>query len=781
MLSGEEIQFINSCLICVPIALFIYDWLITLGDEVDLVWRRRWKWKSDLPIFVALRYGTVGLTILTFRHFEPGLPKTVRTRRRPACARQLNVLSQAHHIQTLAGIVGMLFIFLIAQVLMQIRVYVMYGRSRKMLWTNIVLFALEIVAILTLVWHFYPLVKPLPVSPTQPCRTCSLYPKEYSLAYVAPLVYETYLLVLAARKSVIQRNQLGPIGGESILDVLVRGSIHYFLLVSSGLLISMISFIVAPRFVDWLDLLSDVTSSIGGTRLILSMREALFRPVPATEVSTMFGVNGEASTRLPWNHRRSGEATTTLELRGEGMLPPRTLGVVPLPSTIRLPALHPKTTRAADPAHAATPSPPTSPAQTCPQELLGEILICLRDEEAASDPTSIPTLLARASLACKSWHAAVTTTPRLWQRVVYNVRHMQNQLCWLSYLSSFVEHAGIIAFNVHIISNMVSVDEDDECWTYFSTHILARAQRLTVDIDFDDADSYFLVEPWMPRLEVLTVRSTSGQEPALSLDLNAPKLHTISITNVDPDLPDPLSSACLMLSTLHFQFDEADVEFLADVVRDCPCLRELRLGADYLSCVGSTSYLLPRLQCLYLSIREINAEELNGRLILPDLQSLAVHDDEGVWAFWRAFIDTGCQKLTSLTVIRNSSRNIKEFLNAMGGLTQIEQLLMHAGSLNSRLFARLAWPTSSGTLPFPNLRQLRFEDTVPHRTFTPTAVSTLLNCRNDALRSRSAAASFVIQCDTRRDASSSTTEIAERLEAERTIHELNNRARFSRV
>lgn len=34
MLSGEQIQFANSCLICVPIALFIYDWMLIIGDEV---------------------------------------------------------------------------------------------------------------------------------------------------------------------------------------------------------------------------------------------------------------------------------------------------------------------------------------------------------------------------------------------------------------------------------------------------------------------------------------------------------------------------------------------------------------------------------------------------------------------------------------------------------------------------------------------------------------------------------------------------------------------------
>lgn len=257
--------------------------------------RRRWKWKSDLPIFFALRYGTLGLTILTFRHFEPGLPKTAR------------------HVQTLVGIVGMLVIFLIAQVFMQIRVYVMYGRSLKMLWTNIGLFVLEVAAILTLVWHFYPLVKPLPVGPDQPCTTCSLYPREYGLAYVAPLVYEAYLLILAARKSWVQPGASDSVGGESILSVLVRGSIHYFLLVASGLVISMVTFIVAPRFVDWLDLLSDVTSSIGGTRLILSMRKALFRPITAgTEASTMFAMHAEASTRIPWDRRRIGGATTTL-------------------------------------------------------------------------------------------------------------------------------------------------------------------------------------------------------------------------------------------------------------------------------------------------------------------------------------------------------------------------------------------------------------------------------------------------------------------------------------
>lgn len=44
--------------------------------------------------------------------------------------------------------------------------------------------------------------------------------------------------------------------------------------------ITLALFVAAPRYVLWVDLLTDATASIGGTRLILSVRRAFVDPAP---------------------------------------------------------------------------------------------------------------------------------------------------------------------------------------------------------------------------------------------------------------------------------------------------------------------------------------------------------------------------------------------------------------------------------------------------------------------------------------------------------------------
>lgn len=260
---AHDVHFVNNCLTCIPVALFLYDWVLTVGDEVELIWSRKLSWKSDQPIFLLLRYGTLALVAMMGVLFT-------------------SVSEAEHRRQTMASIVGTLFIFALAQVLLQMRVYVIYGRSRVVLWTNLALFAIEAAIIIYLFLHLFSRA-----NLTCHIASCSAYPRSFGLVYVAPLVFESYLLALAAYKALANRRLYHFQGHTSILGVLIRGSVVYFALVASGMAISMILFTAAPNYVDWLNTLSDATASIGGTRLILSAREALLRPAPQTHPSTV--------------------------------------------------------------------------------------------------------------------------------------------------------------------------------------------------------------------------------------------------------------------------------------------------------------------------------------------------------------------------------------------------------------------------------------------------------------------------------------------------------------
>ncbi|EJD46766.1 hypothetical protein AURDEDRAFT_164218 [Auricularia subglabra TFB-10046 SS5] len=246
MPSVQDIRFVNNCLICVPVALFLYDWVITFGDEVELIWRRKLSWKSDQPIFVLV-------------------------------------------------------------MLLQVRVYVIYNRSRIVLWTNIVLFAIEAAIIIYLFLDLFSRANLI-------CHTasCSAYPRSFGFLYITPLAFELYLLVLVACKAWPQRKTFRQLGHESILDALIRGSVVYFALVASGMAVSMILFLAAPKYVDWLDLLSDAMASIGGTRLILSTRHAVLLPELPTQVSTALYIGDPSYHRR--RGQRSGRDCLTFEL-----------------------------------------------------------------------------------------------------------------------------------------------------------------------------------------------------------------------------------------------------------------------------------------------------------------------------------------------------------------------------------------------------------------------------------------------------------------------------------
>lgn len=249
-----NVDFVNNCLRFVPVTLLVYDWALTFGDEVELIWQKRLKMSQI--VFLVLRYGTLAIMSLTVLYFAPLTEHT--TVKAPG---------------GLACPAAMVLIILFVQVLLQLRVYAMYNRSRVVLWTNLALFVLEFGVTVYLVLYLSKLIKAVPV--TSNCRTCDVYPRAFALTFVAPLLFEYYLMFLAARKTCRNRSSYLPLGSTSLIDVLIRGSVQYFALVAFGMAVSIILFVVAPRFALWVDFLSDATGCIGGTRLILSIRKAL--------------------------------------------------------------------------------------------------------------------------------------------------------------------------------------------------------------------------------------------------------------------------------------------------------------------------------------------------------------------------------------------------------------------------------------------------------------------------------------------------------------------------
>ena len=159
--------------------------------------------------------------------------------------------------------------------LLQLRIYIVYGRSKKLLWSNAVFFVVELVLVFLLFVKTASKIKSTYLCPHVRSafrvilihrnpgrragdadaalqnvqhlpqrdgllfrRTCapasSPPPFSYEPTVLTALLLETYLLVLMLRKSWANRDALRALADEedspgSIMDVLVRGSVFYVL------------------------------------------------------------------------------------------------------------------------------------------------------------------------------------------------------------------------------------------------------------------------------------------------------------------------------------------------------------------------------------------------------------------------------------------------------------------------------------------------------------------------------------------------------------------------
>ncbi|KZV90209.1 hypothetical protein EXIGLDRAFT_127178 [Exidia glandulosa HHB12029] len=203
------------------IALFFYDWVLTFSDEVELIWYRQ-SWRAG-AFFLPLRYfAFAGMCFTTYMFTLHGESETV------------------NRVESWVKVPLMIVIIILVQVILQIRVYIMYNRSPLLLRLNAGLFICEVGATLGLLIVLSQRIKFRQIIPG--CEDCvvSDWPKEIGFCYVVPLVFESYLAALMVSKSWRNRKLLNELEGKSLFYVLIRDSVVYFVLVASALAVSMI-------------------------------------------------------------------------------------------------------------------------------------------------------------------------------------------------------------------------------------------------------------------------------------------------------------------------------------------------------------------------------------------------------------------------------------------------------------------------------------------------------------------------------------------------------------
>ncbi|KZV93869.1 hypothetical protein EXIGLDRAFT_767628 [Exidia glandulosa HHB12029] len=209
------------------IALFFWDWVITLDDEVELIWRQQ-SWRAGaffLPLLRADVFRNVHL------YPEGRVP-----------------IAQMSNVEVWIRVISMILIIILVQIILQLRVYIMYNRSRTLLRLNGAFFVFEIAVTVALLAVFSQRIQYLPL--TSNCGECIIWPRELGYCYVVPLIFEAYLATLMVKRSWENRRLFDELEGQSLFYILVRDSVVYFFLVSSALAASMLAFFIAPNSMD---------------------------------------------------------------------------------------------------------------------------------------------------------------------------------------------------------------------------------------------------------------------------------------------------------------------------------------------------------------------------------------------------------------------------------------------------------------------------------------------------------------------------------------------------
>jgi len=237
------------------IALLAFDHLITLDLEIDLVWKHN---KKRLPFFLYIFNRFFALIYLAFDSVS--------------LTPSGEVSSKVCVIYLLCDGIVTLVTTLCVQAILQLRVYALYDRSRKMLIFLIGATMLEIAAMAILTGITISHLFDLPIISTNTgCFYQGLLGFS-ALFWVPGLVYEPVLLLLVLYKAWPFRKQAMR---SNLIARIARDSLIYFAAIFVELFISTIIWSLFPTYINIVNPWSAALPSILGSRLLLNMREAV--------------------------------------------------------------------------------------------------------------------------------------------------------------------------------------------------------------------------------------------------------------------------------------------------------------------------------------------------------------------------------------------------------------------------------------------------------------------------------------------------------------------------
>ncbi|KAJ7131507.1 hypothetical protein C8R43DRAFT_659575 [Mycena crocata] len=211
-------------------AIIIFDHVITLDEEVELIWKS--SWSMGKVLFVINRYYTlISVIINNYALFSPSLTDSVSLR--------------FFHWQGWTGLIACM----IAEVILQMRLYALYFLNKKvlalMVATFIVSSATSAVIMGTVLSGITAHAHPLPG--TTFCVPVGV--SDYFFAFWLPIIgFESLLCGLALYRGFQTFRASGSLfqSGRHLVAILIRDSVFYFLVMFATYFTNMLVWVSAP-------------------------------------------------------------------------------------------------------------------------------------------------------------------------------------------------------------------------------------------------------------------------------------------------------------------------------------------------------------------------------------------------------------------------------------------------------------------------------------------------------------------------------------------------------
>lgn len=275
---GEQLAM-DKLLVTAVNCLWIYDYILTLDDEIKYAWSGRKSWVFWL--FIAIRYTPVPYIIwvnIIGSHFSKPLCEATKW----------------------APVLYTIIITCLAQIAVTLRIYAVTGRNKLI---GGLLFLLAIGQLIASIYYTIRIaLRPVPVyfdidlDPYNFCTYERWRPAEFDIT-IQMIVFDiiAFTTILFMSKKQGARHP----GIPSLLDTIARDATLYFMLMCVCQLCLLFFLFFAPAELQLLPVVADAYFiPIMASRLMLSLKKASVEPSGAWDLDTMSNLSGTISREV---------------------------------------------------------------------------------------------------------------------------------------------------------------------------------------------------------------------------------------------------------------------------------------------------------------------------------------------------------------------------------------------------------------------------------------------------------------------------------------------------